>query len=811
MSQEPAIRPSPERTSGLSKRFFAGFGLVSTAVLLLQLTLTRIFSVSIWYHFAFMVVSIALLGVGASGSVIAVFRPGLLARIERTVLVAGLLFAAASLGALATAALVPFDPSRLAAEPLPQGLFLLAYYVGLALPFLAAGVVVGAVLSAFADRAGQLYCADLVGAGSGCLLFIVALPLLGAQGSVALAALLAIVAVGLMVPGTARLLAPLVVPLALLAATLQGLVDIHIPSSKGLAAALGEEGTRRVLTRWNALSRIDVTEGDRTRFFAGLSPRYTGELPEQIALRIDADARTDITRLEGGVAPLRYLDHLSASLPYQLVEHPSVLVIGAGGGTDVVAALYHGATHVTAVEINPLIVDLVRHRYGAFSGYLYDDQRVRVLVDEGRNYVARSRERYDVIQMSLVDTWAAASSGAYSLSENYLYTREAFRDYLGHLTDRGVLGVSRWSRQPPVELLRLASTALAALHDLGVAEPARHIAIVQTGDLATTVVKRQPLTDADVAAIRAFAERNDFHVVYPRAETDNEVAAFIAAPDRAALIERYPYNIAPTTDDSPFFFQYARWRDLAPAQLVGNANDHHFFGQIVLLAALAQAVVLGGVLILAPLVLHRRLRRALANAPRLPTLAYFAGLGLAFMFVEIALMQRLALLLGHPVYAISVVLFTLLVAGGVGSLATSRVPLAATRGTLALAVPTLAVAIGFHLALLPELVQRLLGEPLGVRVLAAVALVAPLGVLMGMPFPLGIRMVQAARPELVPWAWGINGCASVVGPVLAVVIAMAGSFTVVMMLAAALYLVALVAALVLHPMARVKPYPAPEP
>jgi len=780
-------------------QLYLGLGLVSAAVLLLELTLTRVFSVSLWYHFAFMVVSIALLGVGASGSFVTIARDRLRADLHRALFRAGLLFALATLGTLAIAVAVPFDPSRLGIEPFPQGLYLLLFYLGLALPFFFAGSLVALLLSTLTAQAGQLYGADLAGAGVGCVLFLAALPALGAQGAIVLAALLAVVAALLLgPPRVPRWLLPPAVALAVLAPLAQGLIDVHIPPSKGLALA-EQAGARPVLTRWNTFSRVDVTQNDPTRFFAGLSPRYLGALPDQVAIRIDADARTDITRLDGNIAALDYLDHLASALPYQELSQPSVLVIGAGGGTDVVAALHHGAPDVTAVEINPLIVDIVNRDYGLFSGGLYRDPRVHVVVDEGRNYVARSHDRYDLIQISLVDTWAATSSGAYSLSENYLYTREAFGHYYDHLTNRGVLAISRWSREPPVELLRLLSTALAGLEDRGVANPARHLAVVRADNLATTIITRAPLSPDQLAAVNRFAADNGFEVLYPTSGQSNEVQAFIDAPDRGQLIQDYPFNIAPTSDDEPFFFQYGRWRDLNPGVFLDRFGDHNFAGQVILVAALAQALLLGALLILLPLASRRGLRARLRQVRFAPVVLYFVALGLAFMFLEISLMQRLSLFLGHPVYSISTVLFTLLLASGVGSLLTARVSPSGLSRALALAMVTLAALIGLELLLLPLLIQHWLGEPIEMRILASIAAIAPLGLFMGMPFPLGLRLLERSGGELIPWAWAINGCASVVGPVLAVIVAISGGFTLVTALAAALYLLGLGAALLLHP------------
>ncbi len=510
---------------------------------------------------------------------------------------------------------------------------------------------------------------------------------------------------------------------------------------------------------------------------------------------IDAVAGTPIQEFAGDPYWVSFLRYDLTSFVYHLIEAPETLVIGPGGGRDVLAALVAGAPHVTAVEINPAVVAAVRGPFADFAGHLYDRPDVTVVVEDARGYIARSPHRYDVIQAALIDTWAAGASGAFALSENSLYTAEAFRTYYEHLTERGILTVSRWYLPGrPAETLRLVSTGMAGWARAGVADPRQHVAVVAhfvtsnpTEGLATVLFKRTPFTPDEVRAVQDRARELGFTVLYaPGLPATEEVGAFLTADDQVAWVTRYPLDITPATDDRPFFFNLVRFGDLLLLTLQpGVVYQISMESAWILLAVLGITATGGLLFVLLPLWWGVR-RQGLA-VPSARMLIYFGALGVGFMLVEIPTIQRLTVYLGRPVYSLAVGLFALLLFSGLGSLWVGRHrrqprtgqpagaetvpgPHAPSRGQ-SLRLLLLVVLIALNALAGPLVLERTTGWPLAARLAVAVATLAPLAFLMGMPFPMGIREAGARRPGVIPWLWGINGVMSVMGSALSIALA----------------------------------------
>jgi len=803
---------------------YIGIFLTAASVLALEIAMTRIFSVSLWYQFGFMIISTALLGFGASGTWLAVRRSAHAADLYDRLARSALLFSLSVLVTFALMSKIPLDPLKPllpeTADPTAATVelvfYLVLYYALIVLPFFFAGLTLGAAFSARAREIGSLYFADLIGAGMGCLLVVAALYALPGQGVVVLTAAggglaaLAFAAgrddagaerpaaslmrrrLGLgLLAGYAIILVALIVPAA------ERIFDLYIPPSKPLHIARDKARFPDLVleyTGWTPFGRVDVMWQPGMKGLAwGLSGAYQGELPEQRFIAIDAAAMTAINRWDGDREKLAWVNALPSSLIYRLKEQPAVLLIGPGGGIDVLVAWYNRPRQITAAEINPVIVEIMRGRYRAYSGGLYTDfPAIDVQVAEGRNFVARSTETYDIIQFSQVDTWAAAAAGAYSLSENYLYTLDAFMDYLDHLNPDGMLAIGRWYFEPPGQALRLVTIGAAALERIGAADPAQHFIVIRAGDTANMFMKKSPFTAEEIARIRQIAEPLYFQVLYApdmRDEAGNHFADFFRAADKQAFYTSYPLDVSPTTDDRPFFFEYYGWTNF------GTFRS----GKLTLTVLLIQAAVLSAGLILWPLWRFRASRQGLRTTGARRFLIYFAALGVGFIFIEIGLMQRFILFLGHPVFALSVVLFALLTFSGIGSFLSNRLVAAEAdpRRGQRIVIPLLAGVVVLYSFLLPPLFRAGLGWSLEARILLSVLLLAPLGLLMGMPFPLGIRLVNRTNDALVPWAWGVNGCASVLGSILSVMLAQSIGFSAVMLLAVAIYLAGLLAAITL--------------
>jgi hypothetical protein len=547
-----------------------------------------------------------------------------------------------------------------------------------------------------------------------------------------------------------------------------------------------------LFSKWNSFSRIGVYE--RAHGDWSLSPAYKGPLPDTRFMDIDSAASTPILRIDDDdLSSAQYLRYELTALPYHLKEQGrgksgegfKALVIGPGGGRDLASALVFGAAEVDAVEINPIIAnEVMRGRFRDFSGAIYDHPRVNVVVDDGRSFVRQTADRYDVIQASLVDTWAATAAGAYTLTENTLYTVEAFENYLDRLTEEGVLAITRWV----FDGLRLVSLAQAACEARGWDAGSR-LVIVQHDRVATFLLKRTAFTAKEVATLHDVSEKLGFTVLYSPSATagDNDYARLITATDRQAFHQAYDQDIRPTTDDRPFFFHTTKLEDqldvaFGRAMLFGNG-----------LSALLTLMGISGMLVAAFVVLPLVVARG-GRPRRWPAwLIYFGSLGAGFMLIEVSLLQRFVLLLGHPVYSLTITLFSLLLGTGIGAALSRRLsgPRLGLATTISLAVIGL-TSLGW-MALVTALIDWAIPFSREARVGIAIITLVPVGMLLGIPMPAGVQLLSRRAPEMLTWAWGMNGALSVVGATLAIFIAMNWGFQMTLAAAAASYLAGLAA------------------
>jgi hypothetical protein len=758
---------------------YLGLALTTSAALILELAITRIFSVVFYYHFAFLAISIALFGLGAGG----IFSY-LAARSSGTLF--SKLGVLSVLNSLAVVGCLAFLLSR-RGDP---GYWTLAgvYFLS-ALPFFFSGVVISLVISEGIKRIGRVYFFDLLGAGAGCLALIPLLNTLGGPNTVLAAAVLYAAAAAVWFSQTGQTKGRAVsagLALALVALVILNVKVAIIDVRFAKGRALKDER----FVKWNSFSRVALAP----------DPVWNG-----LSIVIDADASTGIPRYDlDNLSPKDRQDLLykGPGLPYLLRPGAKTLVIGAGGGYDIARALASGSRDVTGVEINPIIArTIMRERFPDLSRRLYFRPEVRLVIEDGRRFVRRTRERYQVIQATLVDTWAATVAGAFALSENSLYTVEAFRDYLSHLTPDGVLAFTRWGLEPPRESLRLVTLATEALKSLGQREPPRHIAVLREGtekDLAgwgatdTILIARLPFSPDDLTRLRRAARAAGLHLLYlPGDSGANAFARLLTASDPRTFQRTYPYDISPVTDDRPFFFYTVQPRDLW--EFVKSASrrsaDYKINRAVPLLFSLVGVSVAATALILSlpPLVFRRRLPRE-KGVPAF--LLYFVAIGAGYIIVQVALIQKLVLFLGHPTYALTVVIFTMLIASGAGSLLSGRI--------VALSIPRLSsvLASGGAIVILLAWVIPVLGEaavawPFGLKVILTAVLVAAPAFWMGMPFPTGLALLELRHRSSVKLAWSLNAAASVMGSVLAIVMAIYGGLRLTLVAGGALYFCAL--------------------
>ena len=775
-----ALHTDDAFTRGRFVRTLAGVASIAGAILMIELALTRIFSVTMYYHFAFLAISIALFGLSASGVYVYVMRRTFDARSTASLLTAhALLFAACTVVALAALVRIRVGLNYSHANLLKM----IAIYTLAALPFFSGGAAISLAITRLRNRVNIVYGADLIGAALGCLLLLPLLNRFGAPGVVLLAAVLGGVAALLFSPARTVFRTAAI---AALAVGIPGGLQLMGSAPFDVSNTKGHDEDTVLFAKWNSFSRVAVY--DRSHGDWSLSSLYKGPKPETRFMDIDSAASTPILRFDGDLSKVEYLKYELTGLAFHLMNRSvgfTTLVIGPGGGRDLLTALVFGAGRVDGVEVNPIIADdVMLGRFRDFSGSIYQNPKVHVVVDDGRSYVRRSSEKYDVIQASLVDTWAATAAGAYTLTENTLYTKEAFEDYYDHLTERGMLTITRWV----FDGLRLVSLAQAACESRG-CSAAQHMAIVQQDRVATFLLKKTAFSPEDVAHLRATANRLGFTVLYApgQRETGNDYAKLVLAPDRWAFYDSYHHDVSPTTDNRPFFFHTTKIRDqfqtaFGRSMLFGN-------GLSALMTLMAISVTFVALFVVGPLALSGSELRG-SHWPR--WLGYFGTLGAGFMLIEVALLQRFVLLLGHPVYSLTVTLFSILLGTGIGSLVSRRIGDAALRRTIQLVLLGIVGVAILGIVALPLIIRSAISASHAARIALTVLLITPAGVLMGMPLPAGIRLMTANDSALVPWAWGMNGALSVIGATLAVFIAMNWGFSVTLMTGAAIYLAAAV-------------------
>ena len=750
-----------------------------------EVLLTRIFSVTMWYHFAFVAVSVALFGMTA-GALIVHLLPRWFEeqRLRDRLALCSLLFSLSIVASFVLHLRLPVDP-----QWTPAGVSSAALtYLIIAVPFTFSGIVVCLTLTRFSSQVSGLYAADLAGAALGAITLVWLLDVMQDAPSAVLAvAALAAAGAASYAIGSGRAIALPAAGLAALA--LGGLAAGNAVAAQHEQAFLrivhvkGADESRPLYETWNAFSRIQV-DGDPGAI-SQVSASGGADGPpavRRLSMTIDATAGTSLTGYNGDPSSVAFLMDDIASLAHHVRRRSRVLIIGTGGGGEVLLSLTAGHPSITAVEVNGAILDAVNRRYGDFTGHLDKQPGVRFVNDEGRAFVERSNQRYDIIQIPFTDTWAATGAGAFALSENGLYTVDAWESFYDHLSDSGLLTVTRWHLgDTPIEAYRLTALAAEALRRADVERPRDHIIIVKSADtlpgvaVANILVARQPFSRDDVAAVVQVSRDLDWEVLLtPERSGRNPVfAQIVEAEDVSSVDPGLPVDIRPPTDDRPFFFQMVGFGDLFDNSLYGGFHDYLARPVLVLFSLSIAVLGLTALCILLPLVLTTS-RVALRST--LPLIVFFCAIGLGFLLIEIAQMQRLILFLGHPTYGLSVVLFSLLLFSGIGSLASQRLvvvpPNPGVRRSALWPLGALLVVIIAFAFLTPATIDRFAAQTTPLRILWAVTLLAPMAFLMGMPFPLGMKVASLRIDAPTAFFWGINGATSVCASVLAVAISM---------------------------------------
>src|SRR5229473_2784960 len=790
----PTPLPTTSSTEIREKTLLGGLALTSFAALLLELALTRLFSVVLFYHFAFLAISIALLGLGAGG-VFAYLLKRRLVRFRTRAMAARLCMANAIL-VLAVLEIVLHVPVALTVTG-KNFLHLSVLYLTAALPFFLTGLLFSVVFARETWRVSRLYGADLCGGALACLAVVPLLNWIGGPNTILASALVmaAAAAVWAASSGARKVAGTLMAAFVVLIAANHSNRLIDVVYAKGMF----RDPAWVEFARWNALSRVEVDRQNQAK-----------------AIVIDADASTYIMNCDlahwHGSEWEQDLMSAPPALANVLRPRGEFAIIGPGGGVDVLRAVANGSPSVTGIEINPIIATtIMRGRYADYALHLYERPEVHIHVTDGRSYLRSTPQKFDVVQMTLVDTWASTAAGAFALSENNLYTVEAFREYFEHLKPDGMIAITRWEFKQPREALRVVSVAMEALRHLGISNPAQHFIIASDGPLeedgrpVLVLAKRSPFTSEEEAAIRAHLQMypNLVPLYLPSSPQGNPFSQLIASNDPYSFARGYEFNVAPVTDNAPFFFFTLKTAQILDEELQQGVDWKVNLGVVVL----GMVLLISLAAVLAFLIIPMAVRGSRRSQRALPLL-YFVAIGLGYILVEIAFIQRFVLFLGHPTYALTVVIFLLLLSSGAGSLASRRWLSSTSRGWLPLVV--IGAAILLYVFVLPAILSALVGLPFTIKLLVSAVLLVPLGFVMGMPFPTGLHALagppvpnfvrSSSATGLVPnlseanaveWAWALNAASSVLGSVLAMVIAIHFGMNVTLACGAAAYVLAL--------------------
>ncbi len=804
--------------------------LCSFASLAYEITLTRIFSIALWYHFAFMIISIAMLGIGASGTLMSLYPK--LRDISYIGLYSLLLGVSICLSYVCSNQ-IPFDPVKLSWSRM-QLFYIGMYYIMLSTPFFFTGLIIATTLASLSERAGLFYGADLVGAGIGSIGVLFCMTISSPDTIVFLLSLIALT--GAFISGGKRLKTISIMLILLILAFVSfrpEFMKLRMSQYKGLQMALRYPGAEHLKTYVNPFSRIDAIKSPAVRFAPGLSLRYLDVLPEQIGFSIDGGELYAITAYNDKTS-LKFLSYLPSALPY-VIAHPSphgrigglsdVLIIDPKGCLQCLVARYYGFSNIYKIESNPLLMKIMKKDFNEFSGGIYSQN---TWSGYGRAWLRTHRTFFDIIDIPLT---GAAPSGTFGISEDYKLTVEAFREYFSHLKPEGMISVSLFIIPPPRTELRILNTALTAMKESGIQdqEMKQHFVALRSWGSICMLIKKSPFTFHEIDTIKRFTRDRRFDLIYYPGIHEEETNMFVRMPTneyftafqkilsletRKQFNDDYVFDVRPVRDENPFFHYYLKLRNIKEIYSIMGEKWQYFIEEGYMLPVVfIQVFAFGLILILLPAVsfrlkvkspstpLYQRGARGdlrdkvevkerdyinLRNGRAL--LPYFAFLGIGFMFVEVSLIQKMIFSLETPSYAVATVLASLLISSGIGSLFSYKnVVLRSSYITLVLSL----IIITYSL-LMPIVSDNVSSYHIALKVFLVFFILMPLGLFMGIPFPTGLKILGESSESLIPWAWAINGCLSVLAPILTVMLAMTVGFKTVLWLGALAYLMAFI-------------------
>lgn len=785
---------------------------ISSSSLAYELILMRLFSIVQWYHFAYMVISIALLGFAASGTLLALIQHR--RKMPFTEKDFAFLFSCLSLllfiftvASFSLAQTIPFSPFQLVWQK-SQYLYLAGYYVLLFIPFFLAGCFIGLNFICFKKNIAQVYFFNLLGSGSGVLIAFLSFYLLTPALLLTVPSFFALLGFHFSarkkIQMKSYIILSIVGILFLFMFAIKGGVSLKISPYKGISKCLQLPGARLEYEGYSPLGLIQVVDAPSLRYAPGLSLAYTqGGPPPQKEVFIDGHSYGAITNFKGDRSKLKYLDYTTFTLAYHLISPQSDLIVNPGSGNQILAALYHSSTHIQVVESHPDIVNLLRGPLRSFPQNIYNQQpHITVDIASPREFIARELNTYDLIQLGLIGSWRGMEGGIYATGENYIYTIEAFQEYFEHLKPQGIFSASAWLSSPPRTFLKLIALSVETLDTKWRGDISRSVVAIRSWATGTVLIKKGEFSFAELIKIKNFCKRRAFDLVYYPGIDRGEVNLYsilekpvyyegichlLRRGTRDEYYENHVFNIKPPTDDKPYFFHFFRLSSFFYLLKTLGREWIPFveWGYVILWGTLVQALIIAPLFMFLPIIFIRNKER-LSFLEKEKIFLYFSLLGLAFMFIEMGYIQKFIVLLTHPIFSLALVLFTVMFFSGIGSLISSRI------GQKNRWIPFMGILFFscIYLIFLDGLLKIFLPVPFPLKCIAVVILLAPLAIFMGMPFPIGLQIVSDKASNYIPWVWGINGVASVIAPVLGSLLSVCLGFRIVMGVSLLLYGVA---------------------
>lgn len=778
---------SAQNQPPVAKSNYIGIFLVALSTLMYEILLTRIFSVTMGYHFAFMAVSLAMFGMTVGAIIVYIFPHKFPQEKINTILTKqALYFSLATLLSFLIHLFIPFIHGMSL-----FGMAVTAFtYAEISIPFVFSGICVSLLLTRFPGNVNKLYAADLIGASLGCILVVVVLNVSGGPTGVFITALFSAAAAysfnknSEIKTSLGKGIAVFSLVILVFAVFHTVLVQKHEPLLR-LFWVRGEWSEKPLYEKWNSFSRVSI-DGDSTKFETpfgwGLSNKYDRSRKiRQLMLNIDAHSTTVLSHFNGDTSELSHLKYDVSNLAQYLRPQGDIMIIGSGAGRDVLSSLAFGQKNILGIEINKDMISAINKDFGNFTGHLDKYPNVEFVGDEARSYIQRmdTARKFDIIQVSVIDNWSAAASGAFVLTENALYTTETWKLLFSRLKPDGILTVTRFYRAKPIEHYRLMNITADALTESGIKDIRSHVMLIKCqqqeriedrSGTGTLLISRSPFSSKDLNMVDSLCRTFEFEdVISPRHAADSIFVKLTNENLRGDLNKNFPLNITSPSDDKPFFFHYMNFSDLPNTQF-WNTWDMGFNAKaiFILLTLAGTMSLLSFLCIVIPLkITAKRVKLKGTSA----FFIFFISIGLGFMLIEISQIQRLNIFLGHPTYSLAAALFTMLISSGIGSYFSGADKPGFASGSRKRFIVLLLVLILFGI-FTPFIIHAFREYSTEIRVLVSVLTLFPMGLLLGMAFPAGMKLAGERSPGITPWLWGINGVMSVLATVISIIIAM---------------------------------------